>query len=161
MGVPLAMDMASSEIQEVTGNELIINRPGEIEERKGPSMAWPKVNMYTTYALRGFGSFNVPMGRCLFGLESPTSLSRRANTPRHRSRGLKIRTPVTNRLTNGIALAPWGGEDGREGRKDAILLNDCFPLGSIDFDRFGLADGIVGDHGRPPSTMYMFIERGR
>ena len=33
MGVPLSTDMVSAEIQEATGNEQIINRLGEIEER--------------------------------------------------------------------------------------------------------------------------------
>ena len=50
-GVPLATDMASAEIQEATGNELLINRLEEIEKRKGPERVWAEVNKYTTYAV--------------------------------------------------------------------------------------------------------------
>ena len=36
MGVPLATDMVSDEIQKATGNEKIINRLDELEDRKDP-----------------------------------------------------------------------------------------------------------------------------
>ena len=55
----------------------------------------------------------------------------------------------------------WGAEDGRIGHKNAILLNDCFPLDSAAFDKFKLTDEKVEEHGRPPSTMYMFIKMTR
>ena len=77
MGAPLSTDMASSEIQEATGTELLINRLDDIAGRKGPEREWAKANKYTTYALRGFGSVNVAMGRGLFGVELQKSLRRR------------------------------------------------------------------------------------
>lgn len=98
------------------------------------------MNKYTTYALRGCGSFNVAMGRGLIGLDLQKSLRRHANTLKHRSRALKIRVPMTNRLINGIALVSCGAEDGRVCRKNDILMRDCFHLDSSTFDRFNLTD---------------------
>ena len=121
MGAPLATDMMSAEIQEATGNELIINRLEEIEERKAPERVWAKVNKYTTYALRGFGSFNLAMGRGLYSLEMRKSLRQQENALKHRLWELKIRAPMTNRLINGISSAPWGAGDGRVGRQNTIL----------------------------------------
>ena len=161
MGVPLATDMVSAEIHDATGNELIINRLEEIEEGKGPGRVWAKVNKYTTYALRGFGSFDVAMGRGLFSLELQKSLRRQANTLNRRLRELKIRVPLTNRSINGIALLSWGAEDGRVGRKNTILPNDCFHLDSAAFGKFKLTDEKVEEHGRRPATMYMFIKMAR
>ena len=74
MGVPPAKDMASAAIQDATGNELIISG-WEIEAVKSPERVRGQVNKYTTCALRGFGSFNVAMGRGLFGAEFQKSLS--------------------------------------------------------------------------------------
>ena len=100
-----------------TGNELITNRLEEIEERQCPERIWAKVNKYTTFALRGFGSFNIAMGRGLYSLDLQKSLRREANAPKHHFRELKIRAPLTNRLINGIALVSWGAEDGRIGTR--------------------------------------------
>ena len=161
MGAPIATDMASAEIQETTGNELIINRLGEIEEGKAPERVWAEVNNYTTYALRGFGSFNVAMGRGLYSLERQKSTRRQANALNHRLWELKIRVPMTNRLINGISLASWGAEDGRVRHKNTILLNDCFPIDSTASDKFKLTDDKVEEHGRPPATMYMFMQMDR
>ena len=63
-GVPMDTEQAAWEIQDAAGNELIIHRLEEIEERK-TEMASIK---HTAYALRGFGSFNVTFGRWLYGL---------------------------------------------------------------------------------------------
>ena len=69
MGVPLATAQVSGEIQVAAENELFIHRLEELGERKDPERVWTKVNKYTTYALRGFGNFNVSLGRGLFGVE--------------------------------------------------------------------------------------------
>ena len=87
-------------------------------------MACAKANKYTTCALLGFGSFNVATGRGLLGKELQNSLRQNAKDPKRRLWGLEIRTPMTNRLINGIALASRGAEDGLVGRKYSIPLND-------------------------------------
>ena len=84
MGVPLATEQVAGVIHEATGNELIINRLEEIEERKDPERIWTKINKYTLYALRGFGSFNVTFERGLYGIELQKSLRRQANALKHR-----------------------------------------------------------------------------
>ena len=63
MGVPLETEQLSGEIQAETGNELIIHSLEEMGDRKDPERAWGKATKYTTYALRGFISFNVAFGR--------------------------------------------------------------------------------------------------
>ena len=68
-GVPLATEQLSGEIQDATGNELITHRLDEIEDRQSPERVWTKATKYTTYALRGFGSFSVAIGRGSYGLE--------------------------------------------------------------------------------------------
>ena len=100
-------------------------------------------------------------GRGLYGVELQKSLRRQANTLKHRLWELKIRTPFTNRLVTGVALASWGAEDGQLGQKDAILLNDCFPLDSQAFYRFKLADDKIEPHGTAPATMYMVTKMAR
>ena len=80
------------------------------------------MNKYTTYALRGFGSFNLAMGRGLFGLELQKSLRRKANARQHRLWEMEIRTPLTNRLINGIALGSWGEEDGRVAKSPSLRM---------------------------------------
>ena len=92
MGVPLATDQISGGIQAATGNELIIHRLEEIEVRKGPERICAKVKKYTTYALRGFGSFGVNFGRGLYGAELQKSLRRQANTPKRNLWEMKIQT---------------------------------------------------------------------
>ena len=84
MGEPLATTQISGVIHEATGDELIINRLGAIEDRKDPERLWGKINKYTAYALRGFGSFNVTFGRGMHGVELQTSLPRQSNTLKHR-----------------------------------------------------------------------------
>ena len=74
---------------------------------------------------------------------------------------MKTRTPLTNRLIDGIALASWGAEDGQAGQKDATLFSDCFPLDSSACDKFKLVGDKVEAHGRPPATMYMVIKMAR
>ena len=92
-------------------------------------------------------------------MELQKSMRRQANTLNHRLWGMKVHTPLTNRLADGIALASWGAEAGRVGRRDAILLNGCYPLDSGSFYKFKITDGILEEHGRPPETMYMFIKK--
>ena len=161
MGVPLATEQWAGKIQAATGNELIIHRHEEIEDRKDPERVWAKATKYTTYALRGFGAFNLSVCRRLYGLELQKSLRRQANALKHRLWKSKIRTPLNNRLIDGMALVSWGAEDGRIGKKDAILLNDCYPLDSSAFDRFKVIGGKIEEHGRPPATMYMFRKMAR
>ena len=121
-GVPIATDQWSGEIQAATGNELIIHRLEEIEDRRDPERVSAKATKYTTYALRGFGAFNVAMGRGLYGLEFQKSLRRQANTLKHRLWELKIRTPLNNRMVTGMALVSWGAEDDRLGQKGFRII---------------------------------------
>ena len=120
-----------------------------------------KVTRYTTYELRCFGPFSFAFGRGLFGLELRNALRRHADTLERRFRGLKIRTARANRLINGIALLSRWEKDGRVGQKDAILPNDCFPMGPNAFDKFKLVNDKPEDHGRPPDAMYMFLKMVR
>ena len=148
-------------IYEATGNELIIKRLGEIEDRKDLEMVWAMINKYNAYALRGFGSLIVRLRRGMYGMELQKSLRRQSNTLKRRMWAMKIRTPPSIRLVDGISLASWGSEGGRIGKKDDMLLNDCYPLGSGAIGKFKLTDYKVEEHGRPPATMYMIIKMAR
>ena len=68
---------------------------------------------------------------------------------------------MNNRIVNGMALNSWGADDGRTGHKDAILLNDCYPLDSLSFGRFKLVEEKVEDHRKPPLIIYMFAKMAR
>ena len=75
---------------------------------------WGKVNKYTVYADRGFGAFNVALGLGMYGGELQKSLRRQPNNHKHvlRVGGRGVRGPLNNRITTGMAVAPWGSEDG-------------------------------------------------
>ena len=51
-----------------------------IEERKDPERMRGEVNMYSAYAMRGFGTFEHEIGRWMYGLELQKSLRRQANS---------------------------------------------------------------------------------
>ena len=74
--------------------------------------------------MRGFGTFNVTIGRGLYGQELQKSLRRHANNLKHVLREDKIRVPLKNRLTTGISMVQRGAEDGHNGTKESITLND-------------------------------------
>ena len=161
MNLPMGMHLAPSIIPTATEKELLANRLEEMEERKDPDRTWAKMGKYVTFALRGFGMFNVSLGRGLYGAELQKSLRRRSTDLKHQLWEDKIRVPLNNRIVNGMALNSWGADDGCKGQKDAILLNDCFPLDSLNFDRFKLIDEKVEEHSKPPQTIYMFTKMDR
>ena len=100
------------------GNELIVNKLEAIEERKSPDRAWAKVTKYTSYAERGFCTFNAAVGRGVYGIEMQKALRRQANGMQETIWGLNIRVPMTNRIASGMALMSWGSEDGKTGAEE-------------------------------------------
>ena len=83
MGVPLVKSNIEPPLQPITDNEIIVNKLGAIEEKRGPERTWNKVMKYAGYAMRGFGTFGVTIGRGLYGQELQKSLRRQANNLQH------------------------------------------------------------------------------
>lgn len=61
--MPLSTQHLAAVIPEATENELIAHRLEGVEERNDPGRMWTKMGKYVTFALRGFGMFNVSVGR--------------------------------------------------------------------------------------------------
>ena len=159
--MPLGMQNLNPVAPVATENELIAHRLEEMEERKDPDRTWAKMGKYVTFALRGFGMFNVSIGRGMFGAELQKSLRRQPTGLEHQLWEAEIRVPLNNRIINGMALNSWRVDDGRKGRKDSILLNDCYPLDSLSSDGFKLVGEKVEDHSKPPLTIYTFAKMAR
>ena len=60
-----------------------------------------------------------------------------------------------------MALCRWGAEDGKNGTKEAIVLNDCFPLDSNSFAQYRLSGDQLEERGKPPQTVHMFVKTDR
>ena len=161
LNVPLVSQQLDLPVLASSETELIVNRLESIEERKDPERQWAKVNKYTAYALRGFGMFCPEVGRGVYGLELQKALRRQADGLKHSLWNLKIRVPLTNRITAGIALVSWGAEDGKTGTKESIMLGDCYPLDTRSFDHFRLSGDKLEDHGKQPTTAHMFTKMAR
>ena len=159
--VPLASMQMTVPVSTSTENEIIANKLDAIEERRDPERQWAKVNKYVAYAVRGFGTFTPTIGIGVYGLELQKAIRRQAGSLKYTLWDLKIRAPITNRVANGIALVSWGAEDGRNGTKDSIMLGDCFPMDSRNFDQHKLSGEKVEEHGKQPTTMHMFIKMAR
>ena len=69
--------------------------------------------------------------------------------------------PLNNRLTNGIDMEQWGAEDGLNGTKESIMLNDCFPCDSATFETFKVSGDKIAKRGKPPHTAHMFAKAAR
>ena len=80
---------------------------------------------------------------------------------RNKCYGGKIRVPLNNKLTNGIAMAQWGAEDGHIGAKEAIMLNDCFPCDSTTFETLKVSGDKIEERGQSPHTVHMFTKAAR
>ena len=91
--VPLAAKHIALPIFASTENELIVNKFESSEEKKDPDSQWAKVNKYTCYDARGFGTFNPKLGRGVCGVELQKALRRQANGLKHTLWELKIRAP--------------------------------------------------------------------
>ena len=81
--MPLGMQNLNPVAPVATENELIAHRLEEMEERKDPDRTWAKMGKYVTFALRGFGMFNVSIGRGMFGAELQKSLRRQSTGLKH------------------------------------------------------------------------------
>ena len=162
---PLNVPLVSQEIElpviASAAYELIVNKLEAIEERKDPERQWAKVNKYTAYALRGFGMFSPEVGRGVYGIELQTALRRQSNSLKRSLWNLKIRAPLTNRITAGIALASWGSEDGKTGSKESITMGDCYPRDTRSFDQFRLSGDKLEEHGKQPTTVHMLTKTAR
>ena len=139
LGIPLASDQVHLPELASTETELIVNRLESIEERKDPEKQWTKVTKYAVYAVRGFGTFKPAIGLGVFGVDLQKTIRRQANGLKHALWDLKIRVPITNRISTGIALMRWGAEDGKQGSKESIMLGDCYPMDSQSFEQFKLS----------------------
>ena len=159
--VPLASDQCEIRVATSTENELIVNRLEAIDDKKDPERQWNKVTKYSVFAARGFGTFNPTIGRGVYGIELQKALRRQANSLKHTLWDLKIRVPITNRIASGMALINWGAEDGVHGSKDAIMLGDCYPLDSQNFESFRISGDKTEDHGKQPATVHMFVKMAR
>ena len=98
-------------------NELIVNKLGAIKERNDLERQCAKVNKYAAFPARGFGMLNPAIGRGVYGIELQKVMRRQANSLWNSLWDLKIRVPLTNRITAGMALVSWGAEDGKTGPK--------------------------------------------
>ena len=161
MGVPLATSQICVPVVASTEHELIVSKIDAMEERKDPERQWTKVTRYTVYAARGFGTFSPVIGIGVYGAELQKAIRRQANGLKHTLWNLKIRVPITNRIATGIALMRWGSEDGRHSGKDTIMLGDCYPMDSHNFETFKLSGDKIEDHGKQPSTVHMFVKMAR
>ena len=119
------------------------------------------MNKYTCYDSRGFGTFNPTLGRGVYGVELQKAFRRQADGLKHTLWELEIRAPISNRIPNGMALCRWGSEDGGNGTKEAIGLNDCFPLDSHSFEQYRLSWDKLGERGKPPQTVHMSVKTAR
>ena len=58
-------------------------------------------------------------------------------------------------------MAQWGAEDGRNGTKESIMMNDCFPCDSASFGTFNVSGGKIAERGHTPHTVHMFTIAAR
>ena len=161
LNVPSASQQLELRVLASTENELIVNNLEALEERKDPDRVWKKVNKYTAYAARGFGTFKPGVGLGVYGIEMQKSLRRQANGLHPTLRDLKIRVPITNRIASGMALFSWGADDGKTGPKDAIILGDCYPLDTRSFEQYKISGGGTEESGKQPTTVHMFVKMAR
>ena len=160
-GVPLETDQFEYLGEASAENELIVNKLESMEEKRDAEKQRAKVNKYTAYAARGFGTFNPTLGRGVYWVDLQKALRRQANALKHTLWDLEIRAPIDNRIASDISLARWGSEDGRNGRKDAIALGDCPPLDSQAFGQFRLIGDKLDDRAKKPTTAHMFVKAAR
>ena len=132
--VPIASHLMNIQVSTSTENERIANKLEELEERKDPERHCTKIAKYVAYAMRGFGTFAPSVGIGVFVMELQKALRRQANSLKYALWDLKIRVPISNRISTGIALVSWGAEEGTNGTKDSIINGDCFPMDTGDLD---------------------------
>ena len=65
---------------------------------------------------------------------------------------------MTNQITMGMALEHRGEEDGRNGAKESIMLNDCLPVNAHNFEAFKQSSGKLEDRGNTPTIAHIYVK---
>ena len=114
---------------------------------------WNRLNELTTFALVGFGFFDVKIGTGTYNRERKATISRQSAPERDAMWDLGIRVPFGDRICFGAASLTWGTINDTSVGEAVLLLSDFYPLAQETYGKFTIVGQKYESRAKQPTTL--------